>query len=219
MAAITKLPPRKSNHSIMTDTDSSDDSEKLHKSWIASFLEQPSSDWFCDVPISFASDSFNTYGLRIDQNYAKSAFMQLLGSEGESDSDYSFDSDSEDEIEKTTENIFGLVHARYIFTPEGLHKMYMKYVNGVFGICPRYKCSGQHLLPVGMSDLPGVDTVKLYCANCKQLYEADSQHQNLDGAFFSKSFPHYLFMEMKSKKINNMDPMLTSESHDGKFWR
>ena len=212
--STSKLVTRKSSHSIMTDTDSSDDSVKHHKSWIASFLEQPSSDWFCDVPVSFANDSFNTYGLRIDQNYAKSAFMQLLGSETES----SFDSDSEDEIEKTTENIFGLVHARYIFTPEGLQKMYMKYVNGVFGTCPRYKCSGHHLLPVGISDLPGVDTVKLYCSNCKQIYEADPQHRHLDGAYFTKSFPHYLFMELKSKKLSNMDPMLTSESHDGKFW-
>lgn len=203
----------------MTDTDSTDDSDKLHKSWIDSFLEQPSSDWFCRVPASFAGDSFNTYGLRIDQNYAKTAMLQLIGSDDNSDSNDSFDSDSEDEIEKTTENIFGLVHSRYIFTPDGLNQMYKKYVNGVFGVCPRYKCNGQHLLPVGLSDRPAVDTVKRYCPNCKQLYEADKTHQHLDGAYFSRSFPHYLLMEMKSKKISNADPMLTSESLDGKFWR
>ncbi|OHT02307.1 Casein kinase II regulatory subunit family protein [Tritrichomonas foetus] len=217
--AISRIPKRRSSHSLMTDTESSDDSEKLHKSWIASFLEQPSSDWFAEVPESFASDGFNTYGLSVDQSYAKSAFIQLLGS-GQDSSDDSFDSDSEDEIEKTTEKIFGLIHSRYIFTPDGVHQMYLKYKCGIFGNCPRYKCGQQHLLPVGLSDHPGKETVKLYCPSCKQLYEADEMHQDLDGAFFSKSFPHYLLNEMKLKKLNaNADPMLTSESLDGKFWR
>ena len=207
---------KRTSHSIMTDTDSSDDDDKIHKSWIASFLEQPGSDWFCSVPVSFASDSFNTYGLKIDQNYARSAFLQLIGS-GDESSDDSFDSDSEDEIEKTTEKIYGLVHSRYIFTPQGLHEMYLKYVSGVFGCCPRTNCNNQHLLPVGLSDSPGVDTVKLYCPNCNQIYEADMLHQDLDGAYFSKSFPHYFLMELKSKKLN--PDMLTSESLDIKFWR
>jgi casein kinase II subunit beta len=197
----------------MTDTDSSDDSGKLRTSWLDSFLDQPSSDWFCRVPISFARDGFNTYGLRIDQSHAKRAFSQLLGaSTSQDESSDSFDSDSEDEIEKCTELIFGLVHARYIFTTEGITEMYRKWQAGTFGTCPRCSCQNEHLLPVGMTDRPGVDTVKLYCAKCRQIYEADEHHAALDGAYFSKSFPHYFLMEVK--QMNSRSPLERQVSVD-----
>jgi casein kinase II subunit beta len=214
-------------HSVMTDTDSSEDIHKLRRSWLDSFLEQPSSDWFCRVPIAFASDGFNTYGLRIEQAHVKSAFHQLLGSTGD-DSD-SFDSDSEDEVEKCTESIFGLIHARYIFTVEGLAEMHEKWRAGAFGECQRCLCQNEHLLPVGMTDRPGVDTVKLYCPKCRQLYEADEQHAMLDGAYFSKSFPHYFLLEVK--RMGSPNPLdrqpsvdmygnLTSESQSmGKIFK
>lgn len=178
----------------MSDTDSSDDSDQGHRSWIDMYLDQPFGDWFCRVTSNFASDGFNTFGLSVDPAHAKSAFSLLLGSDNVSSD--SFDSDSEDEIEKCTEEIFCLIHARYIFTSDGLHEMKRKYQDGVFGRCPRYLCGGQNVLPIGLSDRPGVDTVKVYCPCCRQIYEADEAHAGIDGAFFSKSFPHYLLMVM-----------------------
>jgi len=193
-------------HSVMTDSDSSDDASRVRKSWIDSFLEQPASDWFCRVPAAFALDGFNTFGLRIDQQHAKSAFSLLTSAVHVSEDSDSYDSDSEEAIEKCTEVMFGLVHARYIYTPEGLADMNKKYQQGVFGTCPRYYCSDQHLLPAGLTDRPNVDTVKLYCPKCRQMYEADEQHRNLDGAFFTRSFPHYFLMELKEL---NASPSIT----------
>jgi casein kinase II subunit beta len=187
-------------HSVMSDTDSFEDSEKLHKSWIDGFMEQPSSDWFCRLPPAFANDGFNTFGLRIDQRHAKSAFAQLFVGIKES-SDSSYDSDSEDEIDKCTERLFGLIHSRYIFTPEGLSEIYKKYQMAVFGTCPRYRCADERMLPVGLSDQPGTDTVKLYCPKCRQLYEADDIHRNLDGAYFTRSFAHYFLLELRQGKL------------------
>ena len=207
-------PKKLMKHSVMTDTDSSDDSQKLRKSWIDWFLEQPSSDWFCRLPKSFTSDAFNTSGLNIEQNHAKSALNQLLDmGSGESDSE-SFDSDSEDEIERCTEVIFGLLHARYIFTAEGVKEMTKKYEDGVFGCCPRFLCNGQHLLPVGMTDHPGIQTVKRYCPSCKQLYQADHNHSTLDGAYFTKSFPHFLLLELKRKKRKGVDRAISMDSNN-----
>jgi casein kinase II subunit beta len=97
-------------HSVMSDTDSSEDSEKLHKSGIDGFVEQPSSDCFCQVRPAFASDGFDTFGLRIDLSHAKSAFAQLFVGIKES-SDTLYDSDSEDKIDKCTERLFGLIHS------------------------------------------------------------------------------------------------------------
>lgn len=200
-------------HSVMTDTDSSDDMQKLHKSWVDSFLEQPASDWFCRIPQSFMSDGFNTCGLCVEQSHAKTAFNQLLEMDSDEDSSTSFDSDSEEEIEKCTEVIFGLIHARYIFTNEGVREMAKKYDDGVFGTCPRILCNGQHLLPIGLTDHPGLEKVKRFCPCCGQLYRADDAHGDLDGAYFTKSFPHYFLLELKRIKKRGVERIQSVDSN------
>jgi casein kinase II subunit beta len=45
-----------------------------------------------------------------------------------------------------------------------------------------------------MSDLPNVQTVKLYCAKCEDLYNPkSSRHATIDGAYFGTSFQNILF--------------------------
>ena len=45
-----------------------------------------------------------------------------------------------------------------------------------------------------MSDLPGVQTVKLYCARCEDLYNPkSSRHATIDGAYFGSSIQNILF--------------------------
>lgn len=49
------------------------------------------------------------------------------------------------------------------------------------------------MLPCGSSDLPGLDTVKLYCPNCMDTYmPPSSRYHGIDGAFFGTTFPHLL---------------------------
>ncbi|EAX92742.1 Casein kinase II regulatory subunit family protein [Trichomonas vaginalis G3] len=201
-------------HSVISDTESSDDSDKDSLSWIDSFLDQPGSDWFCRIPETYINDGFNVYGLGLNAPHEKLAFKQILGKVSESSD--SFDSDSEDEIEKCAENLYGQIHARYIYTDEGMSEMIQKFKEGVFGICPRYSCNGHHLLPIGLTDKPGVSTVKLYCCHCKQLYHPDPEHAVIDGAFFTRSFPPYLLLELSTKDkkgVHQTEPsMFTSES-------
>ncbi len=91
-----------------------------------------------------------------------------------------------------------------------------KYENGVFGSCPRVYCLGCNVVPCGRSDMPGLDTVKLYCPNCNDIYvPPSSRFQGVDGksylspcgavltvvipcfltkgAFFGTTFPHLFF--------------------------
>lgn len=57
-----------------------------------------------------------------------------------------------------------------------------KYENAHFGLCPRVHCNPTNVVPCGRSDLPGVDTVKLYCPNCCDIYTpASSRFQSVDG--------------------------------------
>ena len=55
-------------------------------------------------------------------------------------------------------------------------------------------CRSHPLLPIGLSDLPHIKSVKLYCAKCEDVYSPkSSRHAAIDGAFFGTSFPHILF--------------------------
>lgn len=65
---------------------------------------------------------------------------------------------------------------------------YAKFEANHFGTCPRVYCSQMNLVPCGRSDLPGVDTVKLFCASCLDMYvPPSSRFQGVDGKFFSLS--------------------------------
>jgi len=58
-------------------------------------------------------------------------------------------------------DLYGLIHARFIISSRGLHIMRAKYLNGVFGACPRVLCDRQLVLPVGMSEDLSISRVKV----------------------------------------------------------
>lgn len=73
-----------------------------------------------------------------------------------------------------------------------------KYENAHFGQCARVHCYSTKVLPCGRTDLPGVDTVKLYCPSCMDIYTPPSSRFNgVDGAFFGTTFPHLFFQSHK----------------------
>lgn len=104
-------------------------------------------------------------------------------------------------VEASAELLYGLVHQRYILTRMGLAAMVSlcssfcqaaslmwvqvdKYEQGVFGACPRVYCNGTHVVPCGRTDIPGLDTVKLFCPNCVDIYiPPSSRFQGVDGQY------------------------------------
>lgn len=88
-------------------------------------------------------------------------------------------------------------------------KMLNKYLEGVFGVCPRALCNGQKCLPVGLSDKLRSSRVKIFCPKCDEVYMVQKYvppkmpasgkgapsgggvqtATNLDGAYFGSSFP------------------------------
>ncbi len=76
------------------------------------------------------------------------------------------------------------MHQRFILTKVGLQQMVEKYELSQFGACPRFYCHTTPVLPCGRSDTPGVDTVKLFCPNCGDIYgPPSSKYANVDGGW------------------------------------
>ncbi|KAI9845322.1 MAG: casein kinase 2 regulatory subunit [Sclerophora amabilis] len=98
-------------------------------------------------------------------------------------------------IESSAEMLYGLIHQRYITSRPGIQQMTEKYELQHFGGCPRVACNGCRVLPVGYSDTPGLDTVKLFCPSCLDIYTPpNSRFQSVDGAFFGTTFGCLFFM-------------------------
>lgn len=98
-------------------------------------------------------------------------------------------------IESSAELLYGLIHQRYITSRPGIQQMAEKYDLQHFGVCPRVFCDGAKVLPVGRSDTPGEDTVKLFCPSCLDIYiPPNSRFQSVDGSFFGTTFPPLFFM-------------------------
>lgn len=92
-------------------------------------------------------------------------------------------------IESSAEMLYGLIHQRFICSRQGIQQMSEKYELTHFGTCPRTFCEGTRTLPVGLSDVPGEETVKLFCPSCLDVYvPPNSRFQTVDGAFFGRTF-------------------------------
>ena len=98
-----------------------------------------------------------------------------------------------DEIERSANILYGLIHARFLITSRGISLLSQKYKNGDFGSCPRVLCENQKFLPIGLDDLPNQNTVKFYCPRCKEIYNhSKTKYSNIDGAYFGRSASHLL---------------------------
>eukprot|EP00547_Thalassionema_nitzschioides_P012698 CAMPEP_0194260588 /NCGR_PEP_ID=MMETSP0158-20130606/45588_1 /TAXON_ID=33649 /ORGANISM="Thalassionema nitzschioides, Strain L26-B" /LENGTH=414 /DNA_ID=CAMNT_0039000683 /DNA_START=133 /DNA_END=1377 /DNA_ORIENTATION=- len=115
--------------------------------------------------------------------------------------------------------LYGLIHARYIITAHGLDAMYNKYAAKEFGTCPLIPCVGQPVLPVGLRDDLGADTVKIFCPKCQNVYHpppvrsrsthGSSASSGVDGASFGTTFPHLFLMTFSNLVPDPLPPNST----------
>lgn len=154
--------------------------------WILNYCTLFGHDYFVEVLQEFIEDDFNLTGLSAGMTHYREALDLILDFEPDppiSTTDLPL-------IEHSAEELYGLIHARYILTKEGLNAMAAKYENGHFGSCLRVACEGMLLLPMGRYDQPGIETVRLYCPSCSDVYfPSSSRYLNIDGAYFGTTFP------------------------------
>ena len=115
-------------------------------------------------------------------------------------------------IESSAEGLYGLIHQRFITSRQGIQQMAEKYELGHFGHCPRVHCHGAKVLPVGCSDIPGQETVKLFCPSCLDVYSPpNSRFQTVDGAFFGTTFGCLFFMTFPELDVGCARPVSQSD--------
>ncbi|KAH9210565.1 casein kinase II regulatory subunit-domain-containing protein [Leptodontidium sp. 2 PMI_412] len=188
------------------------------ESWISSFCSLLGHEYFAEISEDFIEDDFNLTGLQTQVAMYKEALEMILDVEPEEDEEDEEDEEEEEGddsiegeerlnrkaavdrrhhrmasdlsiIESSAEMLYGLIHQRFICSRAGIQQMSEKYELTHFGVCPRTHCGGTRTLPVGLSDVPGEDTVKLFCPSCLDVYvPPNSRFQTVDGAFFGRTF-------------------------------
>jgi casein kinase II subunit beta len=193
-------------------------SSGVPESWISSFCSLIGHEYFAEVSEEFIEDDFNLTGLQTQVAMYKEALEMILDVEPEDDDEEEEEEEEEDDnesglgdgvgvrqagerrqhsrmasdlsvIESSAEMLYGLIHQRFICSRAGIQQMSEKYEFGHFGCCPRTNCEQARTLPIGLSDIPGEDTVKLFCPSCLDVYvPPNSRFQTVDGAFFGRTF-------------------------------
>lgn len=172
------------NINYQSETDS--DYTSYWRDW---FIGTKGNEYFCEIDEDYLTDRFNLTGLQQEVQYYQYALDLVTDI-----FDFDCDEETREQIEKSARHLYGLVHARFIITTRGLAKMLEKYKKSDFGRCPRVLCRAHPLLPIGLTDVPTLKAVKLFCAKCEDVYSPkSSRHAAIDGAYFGASFPHILF--------------------------
>ena len=165
------------------------DSNSFVSDWIQDYVQ--SNPWLLTVDEQYLNDNFNLYGL---SNQVEEYNLVLKIIRGQY-YDYNT-SKSHQQIQKLCENLYSLIHGRYLLTFPGIREMQKKFQDGLFGECPRVACKGQKLLPIGLSPNYGEISVKVFCPCCSEVYECSS---TLDGSAFGPYFPHFFIQALKDE--------------------
>src|ERR1700753_739730 len=190
-------------------------SSQIVDTWISNFCNLVGHEYFAEVAEDFIEDDFNLTGLSSQVPLYKEALEMILDVEPDDDEDEEEEEEEEDDdddmigddigfrrntladrrhmrmssdtsmIEHSAELLYGLIHQRYITSRPGIQQMLEKYELQHFGHCPRVLCHSAKVIPVGRTDTPGQDTVKLFCPSCLDIFTPpNSRFQQIDGAFF-----------------------------------
>ena len=177
------------------DYGSESESESYYSSdedWISSFLKRTQNKWLCRVPDSFLLDNFNLYGLsKLFPRYERC--IEIIR-DIKPITDEEMLETEQPTVDSISQGIYFLIHARYMQTDDGMRAMREKYLNSVFGKCPRIECHGQNVIATGVSDTLGVSECCVYCPRCKDVFHSyDQNTTKIDSAAFGVSFGPLFF--------------------------
>jgi casein kinase II subunit beta len=87
-----------------------------------------------------------------------------------------------------------------------------KFMNGVYGACPRILCHKQSVLPYGISEEMKYTRVMIFCPSCQEVYKPRGNLTDMDGAYIGPNFPQHFLLYYKDfnyfKKGSSFNPKL-----------
>lgn len=173
------------------DDDSDDDESDEGQTWIQWFLENEENEYFVEIDDDFLTDDFNWTGMPHGCERIDIIKGYMLSDEHGND----LSDDEMEHLDEVARKVYGLLHSRFIITKDGIAKMREFYNIAKFGRCPRFNCSGQAVLPIGLSDIPGMYNTYIYCPRCQDIYTPRKLLHSYDGAYFGTTFAHFFLMQ------------------------
>ena len=173
---------------IVNNNDSDDNEEYSIEddNWIEWFCKMEGNHFFVEISHEFLNNKTNLIGLEKEfPDYNE--YLDIILSK-ESPSPDILSEEYLDKLGKVKE-LYGILHKRFIYTPLGLSLVREKYLNGIYGICPRILCHKQTVLPYGISDYPKYSRVSIYCPSCQDIYKPRGNVNEMDGGYFGPSLP------------------------------
>jgi len=213
-----ELEEMKENKDDLIQEDESDDDSKSDKrfpveepnDWIHWFCKLKGNEYFVEIDEDFLKNKENLTGIKCDK------FMKTLLSEKPSPTIKELTREIIEDLSELRE-VYGLIHKRFINTPLGLGLIREKFLDGVYGYCPRILCNKQVLLPVGLSEDMRYSQVKVFCPLCQEVYKPRDifygeqigkkiyKFDLPDGVFFGTSFPQTFLLHFP-----DLDPRITN---------
>eukprot|EP01054_Gregarina_sp_Poly1_P004619 Gregarina_sp_Poly_1__4618@NODE_246_length_10752_cov_151_576135_g216_i0_p4_GENE_NODE_246_length_10752_cov_151_576135_g216_i0NODE_246_length_10752_cov_151_576135_g216_i0_p4_ORF_typecomplete_len259_score25_12CK_II_beta/PF01214_18/4_4e66GSu_C4xC_C2xCH/PF09698_10/0_17Cys_rich_KTR/PF14205_6/0_18Cys_rich_KTR/PF14205_6/1_3e04_NODE_246_length_10752_cov_151_576135_g216_i074468222 len=170
------------------------------QTWIEWYCRLKENRFFVEVEEDYVRDAFNLTGLGEIVPHFNKALDYMLESERDSEeSDISSTDGDANDLERVYEDsaatLYGLVHARFILTTQGIQLMSEKYDHKIYGTCPNTYCHGESVLPIGLYDQPRLQNTMVYCPKCREIYRPlNSRLASIDGAYFGTTFAPLFFM-------------------------
>ena len=175
---------------VIDENDSNSDNrfpEVSEGGWLEWFARLEGNEFLCEIDRDFITNKSNLIGIKCEQ------YLDTLLSPDAPNDATSLTEEYLDTLQGVKE-VYGKIHKRFIKTAKGLALIREKYLNGVYGTCPRILCDKQILLPIGLSEDEKFSRVKVYCPLCEEVYNTRHQGFDIDGAYFGTSFPQAFLM-------------------------
>ena len=173
--------------------------------WIHWFCKLRGNEFFVEIDQDFLKNEENLIGIKYDK------FMKTFLSEKPKNGEL-----TRELLEQLQEirEVYGQIHKRFIFTPLGMGLVREKFLDGIFGFCPRLLCNKQTLLPIGLSEDMRYSQVKVFCPSCQDVYKPRENFYGFqgkkiykfdfpDGIYFGTSFPQAFLISFP-----DLDPRL-----------
>ncbi|RKO84590.1 casein kinase II regulatory subunit-domain-containing protein [Blyttiomyces helicus] len=131
MEEINQFSPEDSSESFLSSASSATSSSVV--TWITWYCGLPGHEFFLEIPEDFIEDEFNLTGLPSMVELYDEALDLILDFEPE-DEDPQRPTAQLSRIESSAEQLYGLIHQRYILTKQGLTSMANKLQAGCFDV-------------------------------------------------------------------------------------